>query len=194
VSGTKGDPRHFKSGKAFEQWLERNHADKAELWVGFYKKATGKGGITYPEALDAALCYGWIDGVRRRVDEAAYEIRFSPRKPVSKWSQVNVDRYSELEADGRIRDAGAAAWARFDPEKHRPYSFETRPKKLAPELERRFRDHAEAWTFFGAQPPGYRRTAIFWVMDAVRSSTRERRLDQLIDHSANGRRLPQAGG
>jgi len=184
-------PRHFRTASAFGAWLEKNHAAASELLVGFYRKGTGKGGMSYGEALDEALCWGWIDGVRRKVDADSYSIRFSPRKPNSKWSKVNLEHYARLEAAGRIRPPGAEAFARFDPEKHMPYSFEARETEFSPDLGRTFRDHPAAWEFFRAQPPGYRRTATWWVMSAKREETRRRRLHELIEVSADEIRLPQ---
>jgi len=184
-------PRHFRTASAFGAWLEKNHAAASELLVGFYRKGTGKGGMSYGEALDEALCWGWIDGVRRKVDADSYSIRFSPRKPNSKWSKVNLEHFARLEAAGRIRPPGAEAFARFDPEKHMPYSFEARETEFSPDLGRTFRDHPAAWEFFRAQPPGYRRTATWWVMSAKREETRRRRLHELIEVSADEIRLPQ---
>ena len=186
------DPRHFRTPEAFRAWLEKNHT-RNELWVGFYRKGTGKKGTTYHEALDEALCFGWIDGIKRKVDDLRYTHRFTPRKAKSKWSDVNLKRYAELEAEGRIEPPGAAARARFDPAQHTPYSFETRPE-LAPEYQRVFASDEAAWAFFQAQPPGYRRTAAHWIMSAKRSETRERRLQQMIDCSREGERLPQISG
>ncbi len=191
---TAHDPKHFRTPAALRRWLETNHATKDELWIGFWKKDSGRGGITYPEALDELLCFGWIDGVRKRVDEERYTIRLTPRKPTSKWSEVNLRRYVALEAEGRIAEPGREARARFDPSKHTPYSSEARVTKLAPELRRTFEANADAWRFFQAQPPGYRRTAVHWVMSAKRPETRERRLRQLVEVSTEGRRLPQIGG
>ena len=185
-------PRHFRSAAAFATWLEKHHAEAPELIVGFYKKDTGRGGITYGEALDEALCWGWIDGVRRNVDAQSYSIRFSPRKPKSKWSEVNLAHYARLEAAGRVRPPGAEAFARFDPAKHTPYSFEARATVFPPELLRRFQAAGDAWAFFQAQPPGYRRTVTHWVTSAKREETRLRRLAELIEVSADGIRLPQA--
>jgi uncharacterized protein YdeI (YjbR/CyaY-like superfamily) len=188
------DPRHFRTPAAFRAWLEKNHDRRGELWVGFYRKGHG-GGMTYPQAVDEALCHGWIDGIKRKVDDIRYTNRFTPRKRESKWSEVNLRRYAELEAEGRIAPPGAAARGRFDAEKHPPYSFErARPARLAPELEARFREQADAWTFFQAQPPGYRSLAIHWIMSAKREETRERRLHQLAEFSAAAQRLPQISG
>ena len=188
------DPRHFDSQAAFRAWLAAHHGTVDELWVGFYKKHTGKGGLQYKEAVDECLCWGWIDGIKKRLDDEVYVHRMSPRTERSKWSRVNVDRYAELDAEGQIAEPGRAAYARFDPEKHPPYSFETAPKKLAPEYQKRLEADAQAWAFFRDQPPYYRKTANFWVMSAKRESTRKRRLGTLIAHSRKGERLPQLGG
>lgn len=188
------DPRMFSSQAAFRTWLGKHHARVEELWVGFWNKASGKRAMTYPEAVDEALCWGWIDGVKKKVDAERYTNRFTPRKPVSMWSDVNLRRYAELEAAGRVAEPGRAAFARFDPSKHRAYSFEARPEAFPPELEREFRRHRDAWAFFTAQPPGYRRVAIHWVSSAKRAETRLRRLAQLVDVSGGGERLPQLGG
>ena len=188
---TATPPRHFRSAAEFAGWLDRHHDTASELLVGFHKKASGLGGMSYAEALDEALCWGWIDGVRRSTGPDSYSIRFTPRKPRSKWSRVNLEHYARLEAEGRVRAPGAEAFARFDPEKHTPYSFESREIELAPELRRSFESAPQAWSNFQAQPPGYRRTATHWVMSAKRDETRQRRLRELIEVSAEGTRLPQ---
>ncbi len=182
-------PRHFRTAADFRAWLEKNHDRESEILVAFYRKGTGKEGMTYLEAVDEALCWGWIDGVRRRIDEERYLNRFSPRKPKSKWSAVNVRHYARLEKEGRIAPPGAAAYARFDADAHPPYSFEARPEAFPPEMEEAFRAHAAAWDFFQAQPPGYRRTSIHWVTSARRPETRARRLARLVEASAEGKRL-----
>lgn len=188
------DPRVFASQAAFRAWLTRHHDRAGELWVGFYNKASGRNALSYKEAVDEALCWGWIDGVKKKVDGERYTNRFTPRKAVSKWSDVNLRRYAELEAEGRVAPPGRAAFGRFDPSKHRTYSFEARPDALPPELEKAFRKNARAWTFFEAQPPGYRRTAVHWVSEAKREETRLRRLAQLIEVSAAGARVGLIGG
>ncbi len=188
------DPMVFPSQATFRTWLGKHHARVSELWVGFYNKASGKRAMTYPEAVDEALCWGWIDGVKKNVDGERYTNRFTPRKAVSKWSDVNLRRYAELDVAGRIAAPGKAAFARFDPSKHRAYSFEARPEAFPPELEGEFRRHRRAWAFFTAQPPGYRRTAIHWISSAKRPETRLRRLGQLVRVSAAGERLPQIAG
>lgn len=188
------DPRLFPSQAAFRAWLEKHHARVPELWVGFWNKASGRKGLTYSQAVDEALCWGWIDGVKKKVDSERYTNRFTPRKAVSKWSDVNLRRYAQLAAEGRVAEPGRAAFARFDPSKHRAYSFEARPETFPAELESEFRRHPAAWAFFTDQPPGYRRTAMHWVSSAKREETRLRRLAQLVEVSAAGERLPMLGG
>ena len=183
-------PTHVATAAEFRLWLEKNHATATELWVGFYKKASGKTGMTYAEAVDEALCFGWIDGIIKRIDEDSYAHRFSPRKPTSIWSRVNVAKAERLIASGRMRPPGLEAFAARSAEKTAVYSFEARETaKFSPALLRRFRANKNAWTFFSAQPPGYRRLMTFMVMSAKQEPTRERRLDRLIDASAAGRRL-----
>ena len=188
------DPRIFSSQAAFRAWLEKHHGRAPELWVGFWNKASGRKGMTYSEAVDEALCWGWIDGVKKKVDAERYTNRFTPRKAVSTWSDLNLRRYAELEAVGRVAPPGKEAFARFDPSKHRVPSSEARPDAFPPELEREFRRHPEAWTFFATQPPGYRRIAIGWVTAAKREDTRLRRLAQLVQGSEAGERLAMLGG
>ena len=177
----------FKSATECRRWLEQNHDKATELWFGFYKKKSGKPGITYPEALDEALCFGWIDGLKKSVDESSYTFRFTPRQPKSIWSVVNTKRAEELRQLGRMKPAGLKALAARDPERSGIYSFENRPRKLSASCEKEFKAHKEAWEFFQAQPPGYKRTASFWVMSAKQEATRLRRLARLI--SASERKL-----
>lgn len=188
------DVTHFGSSHQFRRWLQAHHQSVAELWVGFYNKQSGKGGLTYQEALDQALCFGWIDGIRKKVDEERYTNRFTPRKARSNWSLVNIERVRTLSADGLITEAGLAAFERRDAERARRYSYERQRPKLSPDSERAFRSNRRAWTFFTAQPPGYRRLAIYWVVSARRDETRRRRLATLIDRSAGGRRIGTATG
>jgi uncharacterized protein YdeI (YjbR/CyaY-like superfamily) len=182
-------PVFFHSAAEFRRWLAQHHASSRELLVGFHRQASGRGGITYPEALDEALCFGWIDGIRRRRDETSYTIRFTPRKPRSTWSNVNVRHVERLEADGRMMPAGRAAFAAREATRTGIYSFENRPQNFPAAQEKRFRAHPAAWTFWQQQPPGYRRTAIWWVISAKQEATRERRLATLIADSAAGRRI-----
>lgn len=159
--------------------------------MGFHKRHTGKPSLTWPEAVDEALCFGWIDGVRRRVDDGRYTIRFTPRKPGSTWSAVNLKRVRALQRAGRMRPAGLRVYRQRDRRKSGLYSFEQRRRaRLPPALARQFRAHAAAWTYFRSQPPWYRRTATFWVVSARREATRRRRLELLLAHSARGRRIP----
>jgi uncharacterized protein YdeI (YjbR/CyaY-like superfamily) len=181
--------RYFENGAAFRRWLAAHHATERELLVGFYKKASGKSGISYREALDEALCYGWIDGIKKRVDGTRYTHRFSPRTKDSVWSLVNATRVKELIALKRMAKPGLEAWERRDVKKTGIYSFENRPKAFDAALEREFRKQPAAWTFFRAQPPGYQRIATFYVMSAKQQETRERRLAVLVQRSAEGKRI-----
>ena len=182
-------PRFFSSPAQFRQWLERNHDRESELLVGFHKKSSGKKSVTYSEALDEALCFGWIDGVRKNLDETSYTIRFTPRKPRSIWSNVNVNHVERLIKEKRMHASGLEAYARRDPERTGIYAFENRPKELVPEYEKLFRAKKTAWEFFEKQPPSNKRTVIFWVMSAKKEETRLRRLAQLIENSAKGIRM-----
>ena len=169
--------------------MENNHGKAQQLLVGFYRKDSGKGGITYPEALDEALCFGWIDGVRGRFDEASYTIRFSPRKPDSIWSAVNIKRADELLALGRMHPFGRKVFESRDQEKANLYSYERARCKLEGAYEKQFRANKQAWEFYQAQAPWYRRTSCWWVVSAKREETRLRRLEKLIADSAAGHRL-----
>ena len=184
-------PRFFATPAAFRAWLDAHHDRAPELLVGFHKKGSGKPSMTWPESVDEALCYGWIDGVRRSLDEDSYTIRFTPRRPGSIWSNVNVAKVAALLQAGRMMPAGLAAWERRDPEKSGIYVFErNHPVAFDAEMERRFKRSRRAWTFFQAQPPGYRKQATHYVTSAKRTETRERRLTTLIECSARGERLP----
>ena len=182
-------PKFFSTPEQFRQWLERKHDRETELLIGFHKKSSGKKSVTYKEALDEALCFGWIDGVRKNLDETSYTIRFTPRKPRSIWSNINVNHVERLIKEGRMHAAGLDAYARRDPKRTGIYAFENRPREFAPEYEKKFRAHKTAWKFFEQQPPGYKRTIIFWVMSAKQEETRMRRLERLIDESAHGTRV-----
>jgi len=186
--------RYFSSASSFHQWLEKNHDQVSELWVGFHKKHSGKKSITYPEALDEALCFGWIDGLRKTIDEDSYTIRFTPRKPKSNWSVVNTRRVNQLIELGRMKRSGLEAFDLRDSQRSGVYSFESTPRKLAAPYEKRFRAKKKAWEYFLQQPPGYRKTATFWVMSAKKEETRLRRLDRLIVDSEKGTRLAVVSG
>lgn len=173
---------YFESPATFGAWLEENHTEADSLWVGYWKKHTGRPSQTWEESVDEALCFGWIDGIRQRIDDRAYAIRFTPRRPRSVWSHRNVERYEALEAEGRIRPAGEAAWARRREAKTGVYSFEQRtPPELTPELESRLRADDGVWDAWMARPPGYRKRATHWLVSAKREATRERRLGAVIE-------------
>ena len=178
--------RGFAGPAEFRAWLLKNHATARELFVRC-SKAHVAGGVTYRQALDEALCLGWIDGVRHSVDAASFSVRFTPRKPRSAWSTINIKRFQELQAEGRVKPAGLSA---FEARVKGHYSFESRPRALAPAYLRSFRSNKRAWTFFEAQPPYYRRTCSFWVMSAKQPETRERRLAELISRSERGEGIP----
>jgi uncharacterized protein YdeI (YjbR/CyaY-like superfamily) len=182
-------PKFFATPAAFRAWLEANHETAGELLVGFHKRGSGKPSITWPESVDEALCFGWIDGVRRSIDETSYTIRFTPRRERSRWSDVNVRRAKELLRLGLMRPAGRRAFEKRD-ETDAAYSYEQRhAAELDPESERAFRANAAAWAYFQSRPPWYRRTAIHWVTSAKKDETRRARLATLIDDSAHERHI-----
>ena len=183
------DATFFATPEAFRRWLEEHHADRKELMVGFHKRATGRPSITWPQAVDEALCFGWIDGVRRRLDEDSYVVRFTPRRRRSTWSAVNIRRAEELIEEGRMAPAGLKAFELRTQANSSMYSYERTDAKLDPEQERRFRRNRRAWTYFQAQPPWYQRAAAWWVVSAKREETRRRRLDRLIEDSSEGRSI-----
>jgi uncharacterized protein YdeI (YjbR/CyaY-like superfamily) len=180
----------FETPLQFRAWLQKHHRTAQELWVGYYKKDSGKPSLTWPESVDEALCFGWIDGIRKRLDDERYVIRFTPRRRGSIWSTVNTRRMEELTRAGRVRAAGRAAFEAREAKKSGVYSFEQQEAvAFEPSLERQFKANRPAWTFFAAQPPGYRRLATFYVMSAKRDETRRRRLETVIGLSEAGRRL-----
>lgn len=184
--------RFFASPAAFRAWLAKHHETATELWVGFHKVATGRPSLTWSESVDQALCFGWIDGLRKRIDDERYVIRFTPRKPESTWSAVNLAKMEELFAAGLVTPAGRAAWERRSEARSRTYSYEQRKEAaFPPALARRFRAEEAAWKFFSEQPPGYRSLATFWVIAAKREATRLRRLQKLVECSAARRRIPE---
>jgi len=180
----------FATPAAFRRWLEAHHESNTELVVGFYKKGSGKPSITWPESVDEALCFGWIDGVRKSIDDVSYTIRFTPRKARSVWSAVNVKRAKELLELGRMNPAGLRAFEKHDASRAHRYSYEQRrTAELDARGEREFRANARAWAFFETQAPSYRRTAIWWVLSAKREETRRKRLATLIEDSARGKSI-----
>ena len=184
------DITHFADANAFRQWLSECHVTHDELWVGFWKKATGRPSITWPESVDEALCFGWIDGIRKKVDDEAYTIRFTPRRPGSIWSSRNVERFEVLLAEGRIEPSGQAARGKRTQDKSGIYSYEQdAPQELSRAYLTRLQDHPAAWEDWESRPPGYKRQVAHWVMNAKRESTRERRLAALIEDCAAGRKI-----
>lgn len=182
-------PKFFSTPSEFRKWLEENHNSSSELLVGFHKKDSRKKSVTYAEALDEALCFGWIDGVRRSMNETSYTIRFTPRKPRSIWSNVNVRHVERLKKEGRMHSAGLEAFEKRDPKRTGIYAFETAPHTLSPAYEKKFRQNKKAWKFFEAQPPYYKKLMIFRIMSGKKEETRVRRLEQLIEYSEKGVRL-----
>lgn len=183
------DVQFFATAAEFRAWLEAHHESVDELWMGLYKKSSGRPSITWPESVEEALCFGWIDGLRKSIDEVSYRIRFTPRRPGSIWSTVNVEKARELIESGRMRAPGLEAFNVRKEDRARRYSFEQGDVALGEELEAEFRANARAWTFFQAQPPSYRKTLIWWVVSAKREETRRRRLAKLIRESEAGRRI-----
>jgi uncharacterized protein YdeI (YjbR/CyaY-like superfamily) len=182
--------KYFRSAPALRAWLKGNHERCAELWVGFYKLGSGKSSATYAEAVEQALCFGWIDGVKKSVDADSYTHRFTPRKPNSKWSAVNLQRARRLKAAGSMEAAGLKAFEAADLGS-RSYSYEQRDSaKLTAEQERQFRGHPKAWEFFQSQAPWYRRTATWWVISAKKEETRQKRLASLVKHSLASATIP----
>jgi len=180
----------FAGPSDFRRWLAKNHERVTELWVGYYRKDSGRPSITWPESVDEALCFGWIDGIRKKVDHESYKIRFTPRRAKSIWSAVNIARVAVLTGEGRMQSTGVAAFARREENNSRQYSFENRATaELSPADEDEFRRHAIAWRFFESQPPGYRRLVSWWIISAKRKETRRARLERLIAASRARRRI-----
>jgi len=177
-------PGFFKTPAALRKWLAANHTTEKELWVGFYKKDSGKQSITWPESVDEALCYGWIDGIRKRIDEESYQIRFTPRKPGSVWSAVNIRNVEKLIKEGRMEDAGLKAFAARKENRSGIYSYEQRSAELVEPYLGRLQRNQAAWKFFNSQPAGYRKQMNWWIVSAKREETRLKRLAKLIRASA----------
>ena len=182
------DPRFFATPADFRAWLERHHAAADELLVGFRKKHTGKPSVDWPQARDQALCFGWIDGVRRSLGADSYAIRFTPRRPGSVWSKVNVERYAALKAEGAMTAAGDAAYEAGKNDRSH-YSYESAPRELAADEVARFKADAKAWADWESRPPSYRKVALHWLTSAKKPETRARRLATLIADSAHGRKI-----
>ena len=181
-------PRSFKTQSDFRKWLEKNHATEKELILRLYKVHAKHRGIGYREALDEALCFGWIDGVLHRIDDDSFKQRWTPRKPKSKWSHVNIRRFKELQKAGHVRPPGLAA---FDEKNvaHAPYSYESPQLELDPAFEKKLRANKKAWEFYQAEPPGRRRTTVYWVMSAKKPETREKRFVAMLESYARGKKM-----
>lgn len=179
-------PKFFITPAQFREWLERNHATATELMIGFHKKSSGRKSITYAEALDEALCFGWIDGVRRNLNETSYEQRFTPRRAKSIWSLVNLRHVDRLTREGRMRPAGLEAFARRDPKRTGIYSFENAPRQLTPAFEKNFRQNKGAWEFFEKQAPYFKKAIVNWIMNGKKEETQLRRLEKVIESAARG--------
>jgi uncharacterized protein YdeI (YjbR/CyaY-like superfamily) len=188
------DVIYFKTPAELRAWFEAHHKQAKELWIGFYKKSTAKVGITIQEALDEALCFGWIDGVRKSVDAESSMMRYSPRRAKSAWSLVNIKRAQELIAAGRMQPAGLKAFEQHDLAKAQQLQYERREQPLAANLVTIFQDNPGAWHFFQAQAPSYRQSATWWIMSAKQDVTRQKRLALLIEACAQERRMPELMG
>ncbi|HEY4788688.1 MAG TPA: YdeI/OmpD-associated family protein [Bacteroidales bacterium] len=179
----------FASPEEFRSWLERHYSRMSELWVGYYKRNTGKPSITWPESVDQALCFGWIDGIRKSIDENRYTIRFTPRNPKSMWSAVNVKRVEELSGKGLMHESGLKAFETRDVKKTELYSFEQSQVRFTTEFETKFKKNEKAWNFFQSQAPSYKKTATWWVISAKQEETRLKRLETLMKDSETGQKI-----
>jgi len=182
-------PRFFATPAAFRKWLAANHAKSKELWVGYYKKNSGKPSIDWPQSVDEALCFGWIDGIRKTIDEESYKIRFTPRKPGSIWSAVNVRNVERLIKEKRMRAAGLKAYEAKKEYRSGIYAYEQRPAELVEPYASKLKRHKKAWEFFQAQPPYYRKLMTWRIISAKQEETRIKRLEELIEVSAKGKRM-----
>jgi uncharacterized protein YdeI (YjbR/CyaY-like superfamily) len=183
------EPTFFPTPASFRKWLEQQHTTEKELLVGFFKIGSGQPSITWPESVDQALCFGWIDGIRRSIDESSYSIRFTPRKPSSIWSAVNIRKMEELTAQGLMTPAGLAAFQKRKEDKSVIYSYEKPPQQWHESYETVFRENEKAWANFHAKEPYYRKTAMYWVMSAKQEATRLSRLQTLIQDSEAGMKI-----
>jgi uncharacterized protein YdeI (YjbR/CyaY-like superfamily) len=184
-------PKFFRTPADLRAWLETNHATATELWIGFYTKDSGKLSITWPESVDQALCFGWIDGIRKRVDEISYQIRFTPRRRGSIWSATNIKRAKELVTQKQMRPTGLKAFAARIENKSGIYSYEQRSTELSQRYAKLLKKNKAAWNFFEKQPPSYRKMIGWWIISAKKEETRMARLAKLISESAKGKRLLQ---
>ena len=187
-------PTSFRTPAAWRAWLQAHHQSSTEILLRLFKVHAAHRGITYKQALDEALCFGWIDGIARRLDEDSYCQRFTPRRPRSIWSRINVGHVERLIAEGRMAPAGLAAYAQRDAKRTGIYAFENRPRVLPPDMEKRFRARRRAWAFYQGQAPWYRRTTTYWILSGKKEDTRRRRLDALIACCARREIVPQIPG
>ena len=185
---SRADVCIFDTAADFRAWLDANHDSADSLFIGYYRKGVDKTAMTYPESVDEALCYGWIDGITYRVDDEVRAIRFTPRRSTSTWSAINIAKIAALTAAGRMRPAGLRAFEQRDRRKDQSYSYEQPELALDPDVLARFRANAQAWEHWEAEAPSFRRMASFWVMSAKRPETRERRFAELLEASSQGRR------
>jgi uncharacterized protein YdeI (YjbR/CyaY-like superfamily) len=179
----------FKTPSDLRKWLEKNYNKKTEQWIGFYKKSSGKESIDWSQSVDQALCFGWIDGIRKSIDDQSYKIRFTPRKPKSIWSAINIKKVEELTKNGKMYPAGLEAFAKMDEKKSKLYSFERSSVILNPKYEKLFKKNKKAWMFFNSSTPSYKKTVIHWVMSAKQEETRVKRLKILINDSEAGEKI-----
>jgi uncharacterized protein YdeI (YjbR/CyaY-like superfamily) len=184
-------PVFFKTPAELRRWFAKNHAKLSELWVGYYKKDSGKPSITWPQSVDEALCVGWIDGIRKSIDEVSYKIRFTPRRPRSIWSAVNTRRVAELQKEGRMKPEGLAAFTKREEYRSGIYTYEQRSPELPAEYARIMKQNPDAAKFYEQQPPGYRKAMNWRILCAKKEETRLKRLEELIHYSAKGQQLPQ---
>ncbi len=190
AAGDESSPRFFRRPAEFRLWLERRHEERSELWVGYYKKGTGEPGMTWPESVDVALCFGWIDGIRKSIDDKRYKIRFTPRRPESHWSARNLTRMKHLLEAGLVAEPGLAAYRNRDPAKERRASYEQDDVALPREYERELKSSPAAWRYFQAARPSYRKQVTWWIVSAKREDTRLRRLKTLVEACAKGEAIP----
>ena len=181
--------KFFSDQYEFRKWLEKNHRTENELIVGYYKRETGKPSMTWPESVDQALCFGWIDGIRRKLDAESYCIRFTPRRPGSNWSKLNISKVEEMKKAGLMTQAGLELYNNRKDSSGERYSYENLSAELPPELEKTFRKNRKAWAFFQKQAPSYRKVRIYWIMSSKQEQTRLNRLNKLIEASAAGNRI-----
>ncbi len=183
-------PKFFKAQADFRKWLTTNHATQQELWVGFYKKDSGKPSITWPQSVDEALCFGWIDGIRKSINEVSYKIRFTPRRARSIWSVVNTKRANELSAQGLMKPAGLKAFAARQEYRSGIYTYEQRSVEMPEPYRSQVKKNPSAWKFFEAQSPSHRKMVNWWILSAKREETRLKRVAELLEHSSNQRTIP----